>query len=242
MTDLKFVINSNNFLQRNDSNAVLNQVDDEYVCYFTFEHEDWTEKHKFASFSIKNHEYIADLGSENICSTVLPYAALSSCIIVLRVFGEDISAKNNIAIIVNQPKTSSEKQCPPDQSDYQDAFMEAYYEVQRKFDDVKLINDDIIFYSKGREIKRVSLGGIDKQSDWTEADELSTQFIRNKPSVVTSISYSQPDLEYSLDGDYAEVVSLAHTHMAEDITDFDGEVDVDLNDLLIRLTNNIRSL
>ena len=52
MIDLYFKITPQNFLYRVDSQLIKNQREEEYICHFIFENEDWQDKQKFVTFSI----------------------------------------------------------------------------------------------------------------------------------------------------------------------------------------------
>ena len=44
MIDLYFKITPQNFLYRVDSQLIKNQREEEYICHFIFEGEDWQDK------------------------------------------------------------------------------------------------------------------------------------------------------------------------------------------------------
>lgn len=242
MIDLYFTITSQNFLHRTDANVIQNQIDEEYICHFTFENEDWENKEKFVTFLVKGDDYVASLGSESECSTPIPYGALTGCIINIKVHCEDIITKNQVSLVVSQPKEQIIYECQG-QENYHDVFAEAYNQISTKFDNAELVGNELVFYADGEEISRVPLMEIeDKQSNWEETDENSTQYIQNKPDIINNFRYENDNLICLSDNEVKQSISLKHNHPSTDIVDFDDEVDIDLNSLLINLTENIRSL
>ena len=79
------------------------------------------------------------------------------------------------------------------------------------------------------------------QSDWEENNPESSHYIFNKPDIINNFQYTNDNLICLSDDRIVQTVSLKHHHKTEDITDFDHDVDIDLNELLERLTENIRS-
>ena len=71
-TNLHFKITSQDFLYRIDSTLIRNQQDEEYICHFTFENEEWNDKQKFVTFSVKKREYTSALTEENEYSSPIP--------------------------------------------------------------------------------------------------------------------------------------------------------------------------
>lgn len=242
MIDLYFIITSQNFLYRTDANIIQNQIDEEYICHFKFENEDWEGKEKFATFLIKGHEYTAQLGNESECSTPIPYAALTGCIINIEVHADDIITRNRVSLVVSQPKENIIYECQT-QEDYHDVYAEAYNKINTKYDNAELIGNELVFYANDEEVSRISLIDVEnKQSNWTETDENSTQYIQNKPDIINNFRYENDNLICLSDNEVKQSISLKHNHPSTDIVDFDDEVDIDLNSLLINLTENIRSL
>lgn len=242
MIDLYFTITSQNFLHRIDSNLIQNQVDEEYICHFTFEGEDWQDKEKFVTFFVKNKKYTASLGFENECESPIPFAALIGCIINIKVHAEDIITRNQVSLVVLQPKEQIIYDCQK-QEDYHDVYVEAFNQISTKFDEVRLENNELIFYSSGKKVSQISLANIErKQSNWKETDESSSQYIQNKPSIINNFRYENDNLICLEDDEIKQTVSLRHNHQSTDVVDFDEEVDIDLNSLLVSITENIRSL
>lgn len=242
MIDLYFTITSQNFLHRTDSNLIQNQVDEEYICHFTFEGEDWQDKEKFVTFLVKNKKYTASLGIEDECSSPIPYAALTGCIINIRVHAEDVITRNQVSLVVSQPKEEIIYNCQ-EQENYHDVYAEAFNQINTKFDAAQIEGNELVFYSNGEEISRISLIEIeDKQSNWEETDENSTQYIQNKPDIINNFRYEDDNLLCLSGNEVKQSVSLKHNHQVIDVTDFDEEVDIDLNSLLVNITENIRSL
>ena len=241
MIDLNFTITPQNYLQRTDSHPIKFQVDEEYICHFTFENEKWDNVQKFVTFTSKKKKYTSLLTAENGYSSAIPYEALMNCIINISVHGDDIITKNQISLVVSQPKEEIIYKCT-EQENYHDVYAEAFNQIKTKFDRAELIGDEIVFYANGKEISRVSLGSIGEQVDWQEQDETSTQYIRNKPDIIDEFRYENDNLLCLSDNEIKQSVSLKHNHPASDIVDFDEEVDIDLNNLLANITENIRSL
>ena len=242
MIDLYFTITSQNFLHRTDSNLIQNQIDEEYMCHFTFEGEDWQDKEKFVTFSTKNKKYTAYLGFENECESPIPFAALTGCIISIKVHTEDIITRNQISLVVLQPKEEIIYECK-EQTDYHDVCAEAFSQINTKFDEVRVENNELIFYSGGKEVARVFLTDIEgKQSDWKETDKINLQYIQNKPNIINNFRYENDNLICLEDDEIRQTVSLKHNHQSTDVIDFDEEVDIDLSNLLVSITENIRSL
>ena len=145
-------------------------------------------------------------------------------------------------MVVAQPKNEIIYNCQ-DQEDYRDVYAEIYHRLEGKIDEAQLVNNDIVFYAEGNEISRISLGDIaTRQAIWSETDEESPQYIQNKPEIINNFRYENDNLLCLLDNEVKQSISLKHNHPSEDIVDFDDEVDVDLNNLLISITENIRSL
>ena len=74
MIDLYFEVTSQNFLHRIDSKLIKNQQDEEYICHFTFENEDWDDKQKFVTFSVKKNFLVlryepCDLSIISVCDS-----------------------------------------------------------------------------------------------------------------------------------------------------------------------------
>ena len=241
MTELNFIINSKNFLKRTDAHLIQNQIDEKYICHFTFEGEDWENKEKFVTFSVKKKEYTASLGSGNECSSPIPYAALSGCIINISVHCEDIITRNHVALVVSQPKSQVIYECQT-QEDYHDVYAETINQVKTKFDNVRLEDNELVFYANGNEVSRILIDVGGKQSNWAETDTSSSQYIQNKPDIINNFRYENDNLICLSDNEIKQSVSLKHNHPSTDVTDFDDEVDIDLNNLLISITENIRSL
>lgn len=241
MIDLYFTITAQNYLQRTDSHPIKFQVDEEYICHFTFENEKWANVQKFVTFTSKKKKYTSSLTAENEYSSAIPYEALMNCIINISVHGDDIITKNQISLVVSQPKEEIIYKCT-EQENYHDVYAEAFNQIKTKFDRAELIDDEIVFYANGKEISRVSLGSRGEQVDWQEQDETSTQYIRNKPDIIDEFKYENDNLLCLSDNEVKQSVSLKHNHPASDIVDFDEEVDIDLNNLLANITENIRSL
>ena len=122
-------------------------------------------------------------------------------------------------------------------------YTEAFNQISTKFDEVRLEGSELIFYSSGKEVARVLLTSIaDKQSDWKETDESSSQYIQNKPTIINNFRYENDNLICLEDDEVKQTVSLKHNHQSTDVVDFDEEVDIDLGSLLTSITENIRSL
>lgn len=242
MTNLYFTITSQNFLHRIDSNLIQNQIDEEYICHFVFEGEDWQDKEKFVTFFVKNNKYTASLGFENECESPIPFAALAGCIINIKVHAEDVITRNQVSLVVLQPKEQIIYDCQ-EQEDYHDVCAEAFNQISTKFDEVRIEGSELIFYSSGKEVARVLLTNIEgQQSDWKETDESSSQYIQNKPSIINNFRYENDNLICLEDDEIKQTVSLKHNHQSTDVVDFDEEVDIDLGSLLTSITENIRSL
>lgn len=242
MTDLQFTITSQNFLHRTDSNPIKNQVEDEYICHFLFENEEWEDIEKFVTFSIKKQTYTAILGTGLECSSPIPYEILKNCLITIKVHGEDLITRNQVSLVVIQPQDTVVYQCQT-QDNYQDVYTEMRHDIDTKFDNVQLEGDKLIFYANDNKLLELSLADIeDKQSNWEEADETSTQYIQNKPDIINNFRYENDNLICLSDNVVKQEVSLKHNHIVADVTDFDDEIDIDLNNLLISITENIRSL
>ena len=241
MIDLYFTITPQNFLHRIDSKLIQNQQEEDYICHFTFENEDWDDKQKFVTFSVKKKQYTSSLNAENGYSSPIPYAALTNCIINVKVHCDDIITRNQISLVVSQPKNEIIYECK-EQTDYHDAYADAFNQIGTKFDNVQLDGDDMVFYANGEEISRVSLGIIGHQANWTETDESSVEYIKNKPNIINNFRYENDNLICLENNEVRQTVSLRHNHQSTDVVDFDEEVDVDLNNLLISITENIRSL
>ena len=240
-TNLHFKITSQNFLYRIDSTLIKNQQDEEYICYFTFENEDWNDKQKFVTFSVKKREYTSALTEENEYSSPIPYPALASCIINVKVHCDDIITRNQVSLVVSQPKEEIIYECK-EQTDYHDVYAEAFKQIGTKFDDVQIDGDDMVFYANGKEISRVSLGISGNQANWTETDDTNPAFIQNKPTIINNFRYENDNLICLEDDEVKQTVSLKHNHQSTDVVDFDEEVDIDLGSLLTSITENIRSL
>ena len=242
MIDLYFTITPQNFLHRTDSNLIQNQIDEEYICHFTFEGEDWQNKEKFVTFIVKNKKYTASLGFENECESPMPFAALAGCIINIKVHAEDIITRNQISLVVLQPKEQIIYNCQ-EQKDYHDVYAKAFNQINTKFDKVSTEGNEFIFYSSGKEVARVLLTNTEsKQSNWEEADESSSQYIQNKPNIINNFRYENDNLICLEDDEIKQTVSLKHNHQSTDVVDFDEEADIGLSNLLISITENIRSL
>lgn len=241
MADLYFTITSQNFLHRIDSQSIKNQQDEEYICHFTFDNEDWEDKQKFVTFSTKNKKYTSSLNVENEYSSPIPYAALTSCIINVSVHCDDIISRNQVSLVVTQPKAEIIYECK-EQTNYHDVYADAFNQIGTKFDNVQIDGDDMIFYADNKEVARVSLGITNSQADWIETDNSSLSYIQNKPDIINNFKYENDNLICMSDDEVKQTVSLKHNHPSIDITDFDEEVDIDLNNLLINITENIRSL
>lgn len=243
MTELYFLIDSRNFLYRTDTNVVKNQRDDQYVCHFIFENSDWDGVEKFVTYQNKRQQYTALLGIENECSAVIPFEALLECVLNIKIYGDDLSTRNQISLVVVQPKEEITYNCQTQES-YHDVGVEAYQQVGKKFDDVKISGDYLVFYSDDKELVKVSLNEISKsnQADWIENDSDNPAFIKNKPDLINNFRYENNQLICLSDNQIKQTISLKHNHPSTDIIDFDDEVDIDLNNLLVSLTENIRSL
>ena len=240
-TNLHFKITSQDFLYRIDSTLIRNQQDEEYICHFTFENEEWDDKQKFVTFSVKKREYTSPLTEENEYSSPIPYAALASCIINVKVHCDDIITRNQVSLVVSQPKEEIIYECKK-QADYHDVYAEAFKQIGTKFDDVQIDGDDMVFYAGGKEISRVSLGISRDQANWAETDNTSPAFIQNKPDIINNFKYENDNLICLEDDEVKQIVSLKHNHQSTDVVDFDEEVDIDLSSLLVSITENIRSL
>lgn len=241
MIDLYFKITPQNFLYRVDSQLIKNQREEEYICHFIFEGEDWQDKQKFVTFSIKNKEYTSSLNEENEYSSPIPYAALTSCIVHVKVHCDDIITRNQVSLVVSQPKEEIIYECK-DQTDYHDIYADAFNEINTKFDNAQLDGNDMVFYANGQEISRISLDTFGHQANWAETDEFDITYIQNKPSIINNFRYENDNLICLEDDEVKQTVSLKHNHQSTDVVDFDEEVDIDLNNLLISITENIRSL
>lgn len=241
MIDLYFLITSQNFLHRIDSHLIENQQDEEYVCHFEFDNEDWDDKHIFVTFFARKEQYTSSLNEENGYSSPIPYAALANCIISMKVHCDDIVTRNQVSLVVTQPKSEIIYECK-EQENYHDIYAEAFENIETKFDNVQKDNDDIVFYANGVEVARISLGIAGHQANWIETDESSSEYIKNKPDIINNFRYENDNLICLENEEVKQTISLKHNHQSTDVVDFDEEVDIDLNNLLISITENIRSL
>ena len=146
-----------------------------------------------------------------------------------------------MSLVVSQPKEEIIYECK-DQTDYHDIYADAFNKIDTKFDNAQLDGNDMVFYANGQEISRISLGISGRQANWAETDEFDITYIQNKPSIINNFRYENDNLICLEDDEVRQTVSLKHNHQSTDVVDFDEEVDIDLNNLLISITENIRSL
>lgn len=247
MINIDFLINDKNNIRRIDSNPIIS-ASSNYLCNFTFQGEQWEDIEKYVIFKTsKNKTYTASLGTEMEASSPIPSAVLAGCLMKVSVYGGDLITTNEISVVIIP--TGYTPDISSSDSEFKDAFADAYRRIEQKFDNAVLEDDNIIaFYAKDKKIATINLNPLleSQQSDWNEQDSNSPHFIKNKPRVITDgIFYKDTYILKLYDNtNLAKEISLKHSHKSDDIVDLDFDVDIDedLNQLLINLTQNIRSL
>lgn len=240
--DLHFNINSQNFLRRTDTNAIIARST-EYICHFTFENEEWDTANKFVEFACsKKKTYVGVLGEGLECTTTIPSVAFDSCVIKVSVYTEDL-ATNQVSLIII-PSGYTSEYTESTEIGFTDVFVDAYNRIADNFDNAIIRDNHIVFFANGNEVLELSFDDVltnQSQSDWEENNPESSHYIFNKPDIINNFQYTNDNLICLSDDRIVQTVSLKHHHKTEDITDFDHDVDIDLNELLERLTENIRS-
>lgn len=251
MINIDFLINNRNNIRRIDANPIIASSSN-YQCNFTFEGEQWEGIEKYVVFKTnKNKSYTASLGTEMQSSSPIPQAALSGCIMKVSVYGGDLITTNEVSVLVIP--TGYTTDTSTQDSEFKDAFKEAYdkikeaYEIveqayqsiEGKFDDVTLEDDNILsFYASGDKIATINLNPL------IASQHPSWNSIEDKPRILThGVFYRDTYLLKLYDNtNLIQSISLEHSHVADDITDLELDIDTDLNQLLTHLTQNIRSL
>lgn len=244
--DLNFTINSQNFLRRTDTNVIIAKSS-QYLCHFTFENEEWTDIEKFVEFTInKKKTYVGALGKGLECESVIPSAAFDSCVIKISVYGGELSATNQVPlIIIPSGYTSTIDNAESTEIGFTDAFVDAYNRIADNFDNAFIRDNHIVFLANGKEVLELSFDDIlvsQSQSDWNENNPDSTRYIFNKPTLINNFKYQNDNLICLSDNRIIQTVSLEHRHQTDDILNLETDIDNDLNILLMNLTDNIRSL
>ena len=101
-----------------------------------------------------------------------------------------------------------------DDNDNVDIFTTLHNEISSKFDDLIIEGDNIICKSEGTIIKIIPL------------------------SVFLDDYYNRSETDILFDGKANNV----HTHVTSEVLDFEDKVDIDLDTLLVNLTENIRTM
>ena len=201
MIDISFAINDKNIIQRLDNNIII-EMSTNYLCHFTFDGEQWEDEEKFVIFkNNKNKAYVASLGTEMECETVIPQDALYGCVVKSSVYAGDLYTTNELSLIVTA--TGYTENVISETPGFKDAFIRAYERIEKKFDEAILEGNNIIFFANGNRIATLNLDTVvlQQQSDWEELDPENRAYIKNKP-----------------------------------------DIDMDFTNLLISITENIRSL
>ena len=101
-----------------------------------------------------------------------------------------------------------------DDNDNVDIFTTLHDEISTKFDDILIEEDNIICKSEGTIVKVIPL------------------------SVFLDDYYNKSETDTLFDGK----ADTFHNHVTSEVTDFEDKVDIDLDTLLVNLTENIRSM
>lgn len=237
MININFLINDRNNIRRTDYNPIISSSSN-YICNFTFEGEQWEDIEKYAIFKTnKNKSYTAALGTEMQSSSPIPQAALKGCIMRVSVYGGELITTNEVSILIVPTGYTPD---PSDQdSDFKDAFAEAYKKIENKFDNAILDENNIIsFYAGDKKLATLDLNqlAIAQQTNWND--------IQDKPVIINNGLFYKDTYILKLydNSNLVQQISLEHSHISDDIVDLDTDIDTDLNNLLINITQNIRSL
>lgn len=248
MINIDFLINDRNNIRRTDANPIIASSSN-YMCNFTFEGEQWEGVEKYVIFKTnKKKSYTASLGTEMQASSPIPNSALAGCIMKVSVYGGDLITTNEVSVLIIP--TGYDPNSSTDQSEFHDAFAEAYktisefkeifaevYDtIENKFDNVQTNNDNTItFYSGDKPVAILDMNPL---------LNISWNNINDKPEIVNNGLFYRDNYILQLydNNNLKQEISLEHSHLSEDILDLETDIDIDLKSLLISLTENIRSL
>ena len=211
---LSFEIN-NQIIQRLDNNVLVNKSKDYVSCSFIFKTDEWVGVEKFAIFKDSwNESYMVNLGVESSIAVTPPEDVLKGTFFKVSVYGGDRVTSNELTVALLPSGYTTNIKIP--ENGGVDVFTQLFDALNSKVSSIS--------YSDG--VMRVfSSEGEMSTFDLITVDDLST----------VAVSGSYNDLEEVPD----EFPPSEHEHVAEDIIDFEDNVEGDIELLLISLTDNI---
>jgi len=203
-------------LTRTDGNVIVNKSKNYLKCIFTFKSDEWDYITKFAIFKDSwGHAHKIFLGREDVCECMVPNGVLRGTNFKVSVYAGDLITTNELNVILI-PSGYTTNFTSPEGFDEKDVFVEIFEELDSKVDNVIHEGNMLYCYAGDVVICEVPLISLDDLSD------------------------------VAISGDFTDLINvpskfppMSHAHQTKDISDFEDNVEGDMDLLLISLTDKI---
>jgi len=214
-------------LKRNSSPSVVDQNTGYYKCKFFPKKELWSGRELNATF-INDLGYIetVKLGEyAELLTCLVPTRIASGGYFRLYIFSEDHIKTNTISVALTNHYQKAEEKC--------NVISEIFAQVNEKIDDIVYENYQLKFYSDGTLKDVIYLGNIDEDL----VINLVKEEIDTFRSTLATVAFT---------GSYNDLVDVPesfppskHSHMTDDVEDFEEADQNNLDKLLSTLKNEL---
>ena len=234
--DLEFHL-INQILTRTDNQKVIQKSKNIYQCHFTINGEIWDNLEIFAIFSDSfNNKRTVPLGKGNELSCVLPNFVLKGTFFKVSLFAGDLITTNIISIpLLSSLYGNFDEYVECEELESKNVFVSIFESLDCKVDEIRHVNNFLEVYAGGELIESIYMPIADEAF----VDSLKQEFIVDDALSDMSLNPVQNKVINTALGGKADTV---HTHVSLDVTDLEDSVDLDLDRLLINLTENIRQI
>ena len=213
--DLNFEV-KNQIIKRTDKNVIVNKSHNYLFANICFKSSEWEGVDKYAIFKDGwDNSYHIHLGIEDEFYLPIPTDVLIGVSFRLTVYGGELITTNEVKVILIPSGFTLKYKTPPGYKN-RNVFIEIFEKLSSKIDNIVLEENHINCYIEGRLVCSIPLMTVDEVSD------------------------------VAISGDYNDLINIPtefspspHYHNTGEITNFEGNVDSNMELMLIKLTDNI---
>ncbi|MBR0272352.1 MAG: hypothetical protein IJQ68_10275 [Methanobrevibacter sp.] len=177
MIETLFTVN-NQQLKRTDTIVIVQNAKNIIKTFFSFNGEIWENINKFAIFTDSwGNKITTHLGKSCKCSCIVPASCLNGTYFKVTVYGGDLVTTNDVTIPLMKSGYSKHHHQHECHHEHKDIFVDIFDKLDKKIDDILVIDNSIQCYSDGELIDSVSLNGLNSFVDETRFNELIQDYV-----------------------------------------------------------------
>lgn len=167
----------NQLLKRTDKERIVDHSKNIIKAKFTIGGEVWDNVDKFAIFTDAfDNKTTVHLGSESICSCVVPASCLKTSFFKITVYGGDLILTNSVTIpLMESSYTKKHHDCD---SGSKDIFVEIFDSLKSKIDNIVFADNCLHIFSNGSLVDSVWLPYVDEVQIRSIIDEQIREYFQ----------------------------------------------------------------